>query len=88
VRAFALKDNVGENFAGSIAVPPEGRTLDVGARMKAGDGVIVTSDEVEGSLLANFPGIKELQGSERDAAVKAKQAPAKSADKTSSKGGD
>lgn len=70
MRAFTLRADITDFSGGSIALPPDGRTLDVQRRL--GDsGVIVVSDEVEANALADFPHLKELDGSERDEAVAA-----------------
>lgn len=85
MRAFALKSDITDFAGGQIALPPEGKTLDVGRRL--GDsGVIVVNDDIEAQALATFPALKELQGDERDQAVQAhgqKTAEAAAAEATS-----
>jgi hypothetical protein len=84
MRAFSLK----ADFAfegGSIAIPPDGHTLDVKKRLDAGGGAIVTDDHVEGEALSVFPALQELTGSDLDHAV---QAHAKGKNKSGRKADD
>lgn len=58
-RAYALKESV-KDFNGShLILPPDGRTLDVKARLGE-NGVIVTSDEVEQAAFDALPALKQV----------------------------
>ena len=68
MRAFALRADIKDFAGGQIALPPDGRTLDVGRRL-AGKKYIVTSDAIEAEALAAFISLKELFGDELADAV-------------------
>lgn len=46
-QAFALRESVKDLQGATVACGSDGETLDVLARLKAGDGVIVTSNPAE-----------------------------------------
>lgn len=53
-QAFALREPVEDLQGATVACGSNGETLDVVARLKDGDGVIVTSDPVEIQALQGF----------------------------------
>jgi hypothetical protein len=70
MRAFALnKESYPDYAGGQLALPPEGRTMDVGALLREHDGVLVTTDQVEAASLAMYPALVELDGDDLRRAV-------------------
>lgn len=58
--AFALKDSYGDLSGGSIAVGPEGRTLDVVGLLEEGKGTIVTDVPEEIQALDQYEAVKRV----------------------------
>ena len=60
-RAFALKETLSDDFSGgTVTVAPDGRTLNVKARLDNNNGVIVTNDHNEIVALENYPALKSV----------------------------
>lgn len=68
-RAFALKESV-QDFAGGSTTLTDGRTLDFGARLNNGNGVIVVSDSEEIAALEAVPALKSVPVPTEKAAAK------------------
>lgn len=60
-KAFALKAEYESDFAGaSLALGPEGKTVDLKARLDNGGGTIRTSDPVEIAAYRQHEALKEV----------------------------
>ncbi len=86
-RAYALKETYKENFAGGSVACGDGQTLNVGERLKAGDGYIVTDDAQEITALDGFDVLKPVAMTEvKEAAEARKSAARKSTSKSNQEG--
>lgn len=56
-KAYALKESVKDFAGGSVAIPPDGKTLDLAV---LNDGPYVTSDENEIRALDSVEALKEV----------------------------
>jgi hypothetical protein len=85
VRVFALKAEFADFEAGGTTLPPNGETIDVGARLR--DGVVIAHNEQEANALAGFHPLKELTGkAAEDARAAWEKAGANASGKTGAKG--
>lgn len=58
-RAYALKESAGD-LSSAAATLPDGRSIDIGSRLKNNAGVLVTSDPDEQRVLDGLSLLKEV----------------------------
>ncbi len=69
--AFALVESARDSFVdASVVVQPNGETLSIGERLKAGHGYIVTDSEQEAEALSLSPVLESVPVSKAKSATK------------------